>query len=292
MEYIHGTPALDMGAVPNSWRNCDGSAVVVYHEDDTKWEHSYKFRKQLAAIQTELATVRFDQIGCIYEDPLDTSGFTIGAEPRKADRELGGGPYKTSPEFFHGVARHASVASWFLDEEVDRLDEDGTSSFPFVSECVMTKHRNQSLDKGPFGLAHRRLGSHTVLVNENFEILALLGIRDIMAAPVEMQAQFPMHTGLDFKLPSTQLFLPRGARWKPADKFKDYVDTLRECEQTIGADIDELDRPAAYMMRPGALAYLAILWYDTHDLDTIDNWMCNVLRLLGFDEYPFFRYKI
>lgn len=55
--------------------------------------------------------------------------------------------------------------------------------------------------QGPFGLAHSDFGAHNLLVNENFDILAVIDFDGLIAGPLEIQAQFPSLTGLDVEPP-------------------------------------------------------------------------------------------
>ena len=52
-------------------------------------------------------------------------------------------------------------------------------------------------NRGPFKLTIVDLGAHNLLVNRQFKIIGVTGFDRLMAAPIELVAQFPIFTGLE-----------------------------------------------------------------------------------------------
>ena len=86
MDYIHGTTAERLREL----KDCD---IGLYGTPD----QDRNFKKQMADIQAELSSFKFDQIGSLYQDE-NTSEFFIGPEV-----ETGKG---RSMDYFNDLATH------------------------------------------------------------------------------------------------------------------------------------------------------------------------------------------
>ena len=181
MDYIDGLPASTL----KQRTDCD---VDLYGTP----EQDIHFRKQMADIHAELANCVFDQIGSLLYD--EQTGFTIGP-----DVETGFGPWRSSLEYFNDIADH-SFRTFLASIDDDRkLRWHRTCSLPLVFKQLTRIYCTET--NGPFHLINRDFGAHNLLVNEKFEIVGVIDFDSLMAAPVEMVAQFPRLTGLDRPIP-------------------------------------------------------------------------------------------
>ena len=82
----------------------------------------------------------------------------------------------------------------------------------------------QNSSRGPFSLTNRDFGAHNLLVNDNFEIIGVIDFDGVMAAPIEVVAQYPSLTGLEREPPghveTRLLAIDRMKRTEP--KLKEY----------------------------------------------------------------------
>ena len=132
--------------------------------------------------------------------------------------------------------------------------------------------------KGPFSLTHRHFGAHNVLVNDEFEIT--LNLDAVLAAPLELAAQFPQLVGPDRHHPAMcsklreyvqeTLSKPKLLSIKmPLDKDM-RLDTAEDYDNSLGRVI----------LSEGAATVSGLESYLTHQ-DWIDNgWMGLYLECL------------
>ena len=90
MDYIDGTVATEL-------RVAKIFDVGLFGTPD----QDRKFREQMASIQVELSSFKFDQIGSLYQDER-TLDFFIGPEI-----ETGKGPWTASMDYYTDLANHA-----------------------------------------------------------------------------------------------------------------------------------------------------------------------------------------
>ncbi|KAK4613468.1 hypothetical protein CLAFUW4_09198 [Fulvia fulva] len=185
MSYIHGTSAMELSQA----RGYD------LQKDEKFWQG-------VADIQMQLASLHFDKIGCIYQDSSSDS-FTIGP-----DVVTGLGPWDDAETFWSDLAQHylqnVMAAGTAAAGQDDDDDEEGDEAEPFQLPPQFANFPAliQMLSKErPFRLTNRDFGIHNLLVNDAFEIVGLIDLDGVMAAPVEMVAQMPRFSGLDLPLP-------------------------------------------------------------------------------------------
>jgi len=216
MDYIDGLPASTL----KQRTDCD---VDLYGTP----EQDIHFRKQMADIHAELANCVFDQIGSLLYD--EQTGFTIGP-----DVETGFGPWRSSLEYFNDIADH-SFRTFLASIDDDRkLRWHRTCSLPLVFKQLTRIYCTET--NGPFHLINRDFGAHNLLVNEKFEIVGVIDFDSLMAAPVEMVAQFPRLTGLDRPIPwglmeKLPAAIEREKRTAP--QLKQYAQLLKEAEERL-----------------------------------------------------------
>ncbi|KAM3415196.1 hypothetical protein BST61_g10316 [Cercospora zeina] len=231
LTYIHGTRA-------------DRLAETTGHD----LQNDTAFWTQMANIQTELARCTFEQIGSVNVKKRE---FFINS-----DAVTYKGPWNTATEYWQDLAQEIqNTADQVCDQETK-----ASPSFQIPQKFLELMNYCGRHDQDEFRLVHRDLGIHNVLVNDNFEIVGLIGLRNVIAAPIEMVAQLPRISGLDRPLP--------GSKWKdhgePSSEWKDrampmagrYVGALKSAaagqnDDKYGAEevIDRLESDGAKLVR-------------------------------------------
>ncbi|CAG8922165.1 unnamed protein product [Penicillium salamii] len=266
MEYIPGTVAYELRkGIEASWDQFGTP------------EQDQKFRRQMAAIQVEMASLQFDKIGSLYEDPK-TGDFYVGP-----DCQTGQGPWESSLEYYRDLAQHK------LEETVrsagEEVMDDPSFSLPILFERLISMYTDEKSVRGPFGIAHPDFGAHNLLVNENFEILAVIDFDGVIAAPIEVQAQFPVLTGLSveppFHVSTKPLAIARINRVKPKlEEYKRMVQE-RERETKIGdGTLGQQRRPGDLLLSHASALISGLEHYGSHQDWVNQEWMLSFSRLL------------
>lgn len=174
MSYINGNVAAEL----QSAMDLDLSMFGTPEQDERFWD-------QMAHIQVQLASLRFDKIGSLYEQ--EEGSFAIGPE-----LETGKGPWTSASEYYQDLANHVrSVADKDASPDIRE-----SPSFYGIPDCfpeLMQAVGDAS--QREFGLVNRDFGAHNVLVNSSFEIIGLIDLDGVMAAPIEKVAQLPLFMG-------------------------------------------------------------------------------------------------
>lgn len=215
MDYLDGIPATEMKRKVDRKSNYYGTPEQDRH-----------FRKQMAAIQAELSTHVFDKIGNLFYD--DKTGFYIGP-----DLDTGVGPWSSSLKYYQDTV---DWIYWLNLETIPReeyLKWRRTSCLlPLAFGKLLPIYSTETT--GPFRLTNRDFGDHNVLVNENFDIVCVIDFDGLMAAPIEMVAQFPQ--GLDWPVPKSFVEknpMERQREDMKAPQLKEYVEFLKEEENAL-----------------------------------------------------------
>jgi hypothetical protein len=263
MDYIHGTVATEL-------REAKKYTAGLFGTPDQDRE----FRKQMAVIQVTLSSFKFDKIGSLYLDER-TPEFFIGP-----DIETGKGPWRSSMNYYADIADHA------LRECVRYAPPDVKSSCSFANPILfkhlisLCSHRS-SID-GPFGLVNRDFGAHNLLVDDNFEIVGVIDLDGVMAAPMEVVAQYPVLTGLDRDPPghveTRPAAIDRIERTEP--KLKEYKDMVEAAEAEMGISNEGNTTIANLMLSDAASIFQGLLRYQGYQKSTNDKWMEAYVRIL------------
>ncbi|CAG8041892.1 unnamed protein product [Penicillium salamii] len=266
MEYIPGTVASELRRQIEAPLSQFGTP-----------EQDQKFRRQMAAIQVEMASLQFDKIGSLYEDPK-TGDFYVGP-----DCQTGQGPWESSLEYYRDLAQH-KLEDTVRNAEEEVMD-DPSFSLPILFERLISMYTDEKSIRGPFGIAHPDFGAHNLLVNENFEILAVIDFDSVIAAPIEVQAQFPTLTGLSgeppFHVETKPLAIARINRVKP--KLEEYKRMIQEQERETKIGDGTLGQKGLLgdLLLSHASAIIAGLEaYGSHQDWVNQMWMLSFSRLL------------
>ncbi|KAI9764063.1 MAG: hypothetical protein M1835_007654 [Candelina submexicana] len=222
MEYIHGTLASDMEGIE---RGTFGTP-----EQDTH------LLAQMADIMVQMAACRFDKIGGINYDEK-TGEFNIGV-----DVETGRGPFSTPKEYFQAVCdrefefqvdRHV-LRQRKMTKNLSKMD----FMLPLLFKELMPAVLDAESDEATFGLANLDFGVHNILIDEQYNILAVIDLADVISAPLHVLAQVPRMSNLERSTPGDLEINPFAVeRLKRAGPRIDrFIDMVRDAEGKVFAE--------------------------------------------------------
>ncbi|KAH0551623.1 hypothetical protein GP486_007160 [Trichoglossum hirsutum] len=200
MEYIHGTPA----------------DVLLEEGEDTfgDLQQDGHILEQLAKIHVQLTRVKFDGIGSIYQDEHD-GRFFVGP-----DIETGIGPYSTPNEYYEVLCKHRQALYGSGTSTVGALDTTLPELFlEYMPIFCKMQH------EGPFSLANRNLGAHSILIDSNLNIISMIDCSSIIAGPFHMAAQYPRISPIDDPIPGERPPVDHRSNIA-AMRFRAYLDLL------------------------------------------------------------------
>jgi len=253
MSYINGNTASELRVT----KNCE-----VGKFGDSKQD--LKFRKQMAWIQIELSSLKFDKIGAIYQDG---GSFVIGPEI-----ETGQGPWDTETEYYSAIARHTFQLA--NSEAPPEVKTEKSFELPLKFENLMALCKKRP-NEHQFRLTNRDFGAHNLLVDNEFNIIGLIDFDGVMAAPLELVAQFPQLTGLDRPIPgyveTRPLAIERIKRVEP--QLQEYRDLVALAEVELNLVDGNETGIAEIMMSDTASIIQGLASYNSHQGAVNDRWM-------------------
>ncbi|KAH8745123.1 hypothetical protein F5883DRAFT_268911 [Diaporthe sp. PMI_573] len=263
MDYVHGTVATELREA----KKCDAGLFGTRDQDR-------KFRQQMAGIQVALSSFTFDQIGSLYRDE-QTSDFFIGPEI-----ETGKGPWTSPMDYYADLANHALQVC--VRNAAPDVQASWSFAIPVLFKHLMSLYGHSSSMAGRFSLVNRDFGAHNLLVNDDFEIVSVIDLDGVMAAPIEVVAQYPVLTGLDREPPGHVETKPaainRIRRTEP--RLKEYKDMVEIAEAGVGISNEGNTPIANLMLSEAASVFQGLLRYGSHQSFVNDKWMEAYLRLL------------
>jgi hypothetical protein len=124
--------------------------------------------------------------------------------------------------------------------------------------------------------------SDNLLVNDDFEIIGVIDFDGVMAAPIEVVAQYPPLTGLEREPPGhveTRPFaIDRIKRTEP--KLKEYKNLVEIAEARMGGSMNGEASIANMMLSNATSVFQGLLRFASHQKFVNDKWMEAYLRLL------------
>lgn len=256
MDYIHGTTAIAL-------YKARGCAAYSFGTSD----QNQRFRRQMARIQVELASLTFDRIGSLWAE-RDFQGFTIGAEI-----ETGEGPWETAESYYSALTDHRlRVAETDAEPDVRTCD-----SFALPRKFPAVIQQLQSRATGPYHLGNRDFGAHNVLVDHEFNIVGLIDFDGVLAAPIEVVAQPPDFMGLAAEVPGHVETRPIALERIERDKhlLPQYVGFLRDAikDRETATSQEDHSGLADAVGSKGAMAVQGLAAYGMHSASVNDRWM-------------------
>ena len=147
---------------------------------------------------------------------------------------------------------------------------------------LISVYGHDSNSEGPFKLTNRDFGAHNLLVNNDFEIIGVIDLDGVMAAPIDMVAQCPQLSELVREAPghieTRPLAIDRIRRTTPKlEEYKNFVETT-EAE----LDPNEKGEPtiANLLLSDAASIVQGLLCYAGHQKFVNDKWMEAYSKLL------------
>ena len=254
MSYIEGTEATELRAI----RDCEPGFFGTKDQDR-------RFRAQMAKIQVQFALLRFEQIGSLYQNDNDGS-FYIGPE-----LETGRGPWSSATAYYHDLASH-TLRVCHQDASLE-VREAESAQLPEVFEKIMSLYRGNPPESG-FGLANRDFGPHNILVDNDFNIIAVIDLDGVLAAPIEVVARPPSMAGLEQETPGHVETRPAALERikQNQHRLSEYRQFISEAERNL--DLAESKTDLAEAMGATKSKILHGLYeYEQHDKNTNDLWL-------------------
>ena len=242
MTYMHGNVATELAEQQGSEDGLFGTP-----------EQDGRFKRQMAQLQVRLASLRFDRIGGLYQKhddekfTCDDGDFSVGADP-----EICKGPWATPFEYYTDIANHAmTIANDHGDEEVK---SSRSVRLPDLFPGLMRRYgSNVDTKAQTFGLAHCDFGAHNLLVDEDFNIVGMIDLGNIIAAPVEVIAQLPDLSDLDRPIPGYVETRPAALARLPGVKKRvdAYIDMVADTPCAVEGD-EEYGKTLGKVMKSDA----------------------------------------
>ncbi|EEP79988.1 predicted protein [Uncinocarpus reesii 1704] len=135
----------------------------------------------------------------LYHYDLDPNN-DIGAPYMMMEyiHDMGKGPWTTTTDYYRDFSNHCMETTAMADA---RLASEDSFINPVLFNYVLHTVEDPKRRNGPFYLTNYDFGPHNVLVNEKFEILAVIDFDSVIAAPLEVAAQLPFMAYLDLGPP-------------------------------------------------------------------------------------------
>ncbi|KAI1181901.1 hypothetical protein F5B17DRAFT_423019 [Nemania serpens] len=200
-------------------------------------EHREKFSRQMAQIMIKLASIRMPAIGSIIRDPADPSLFDVGPLT-----ETGSGPYESAAELYadYPLALHRKLANGGEPVEWQRelVESFRSLAASFPHPATGTVDANLA---GGFGLANFDLNPNNVLVDHDYNVLAVIDWDAVAAVPDAALYRIPALMGLSCAVPGiVDEDAAEKARQLRAREFAAVVEAMgREMKSKGGEGVNE-----------------------------------------------------
>lgn len=136
-----------------------------------------KFWRQVAKVMIQLASIRLPKIGSIIRNEEDPGSFTVG--PLVI---TGSGPYDSTSEFYadYSVALSKSLSEmgWQVDGQEELIQ-----AFQSLATSFYPTARARDSSAADFGPAKYDLGPNNILVDPEFNVLAIIDWESVATVP-------------------------------------------------------------------------------------------------------------
>lgn len=251
MEYVHGNTAEEVA-----------QSFPGDHEGIPE-EFEEKFWRQVGRIMVQLASIRMPNIGSIYRDESDPSKFVVGPLVK-----TGSGPYESSANFYTDYpvalgktlsARGDTAAG--QDELLEAFRSIAASFSPTGAEA------GERLSKG-FGLANYDLNPNNILVDREFNILAVIDWDSVISVPDAALYRMPFLMGIACPVPgSVDDRPPVVKRWILARRFAAVVEEVAR-EKCMGTG-----SPGFLFTQAGFFSKDAVAFRSLVDVQMKQDWV-------------------
>lgn len=177
MEYIHGNTAEEVS------QNYPGQ-----HEGIPP-KFREMFWREIATIMVQLASIRLPKIGSIFRSSEDSDSFIVGPLV-----ETGSGPYASAAEFYNDYPLALGNSLQKGGEQVPSQDE-LLRAFQSIAASLPASER------GGFGLVNYDLNPNNILVDQEFNVLAVIDWDSVVAMPDIALYRLPFLMGISCAVP-------------------------------------------------------------------------------------------
>ncbi|POR37448.1 Uncharacterized protein TPAR_02355 [Tolypocladium paradoxum] len=258
MEGFYGNTLVDVAKDMCSLPLARSGTLTAIDQSPTQ-EHIIT---QWTRVQAELATLKFDKIGAIAS-VSDSGEAKIGKLPGVDDGDLpGNGPLSTASDFFMCIVNTAENIVANTSSPANRDSNGGSVSALALAAVVFRDiiKRTPLFDDvgvdGHFPLNHMDLGAKNILVDDDFNFVAIIDWEFAQTAPWQVNCypkSFPQLGFSDEAIlrdpthPAYNAALrEEAARRMYNKKFRDAERQLEDKERGLGASFAEtLDSPAS-----------------------------------------------
>ena len=240
--------------------------------EPAQWQH---LMYQMAEFQVELASLRLPFIGSIFEG--ERGDFMVGKDIWSEK-----GPFYTAQGYYEMLAMSVQMHAMQRVKNTAELQIKNQSPgflVPAYFNLLMPTLANAHNDRGPFGLANQDFGLHNLLIDDDFNITGIIDIDGIMAAPLAVCTQYPIHSPFDH-LPAP------GCRVNPDDKgiphyrnqAESYIEAIRIAERRRVGEYDST--PIADAFEDASARFVRALHrYGSSQETGNEEWMASMLYL-------------
>ncbi|KAM0232467.1 hypothetical protein ACHAP5_010720 [Fusarium lateritium] len=132
----------------------------------------------------------------------------------------------------------------------------------------MSLYSEGSSCKDSFNLVNRDFGAHNLLVDEEFHIVGVVDFDGVMAAPIEVVAQYPVLTGLNREPPGCVETRPAAIERikKTQPKLKEYKKMLEVAKSKVGNKDNGATPIADLLLSDVANVFQGLLRYQGHQV--------------------------
>ncbi|KAJ9661842.1 hypothetical protein H2201_006322 [Coniosporium apollinis] len=196
-----GVPFSIMDYIPGSTAEKVSSAYPG-SKSGIPAQYAEKFWRQIAKTMLQLAFIRLPKIGSIIRDPSNPYAFVVGPLVYP-----GTGPYASTAGFYneYPLALANELRNTRLGELAEELVEAFQSFVPCRSSPSISIDDKSS--RG-FALVNYDLGSQNVIVDSEFNILAVIDLDSVMAMPDAGLYNLPDFMGVEPVVPGTVRSFP------------------------------------------------------------------------------------
>lgn len=210
IEYINGNTAEEVS-----------KAYPGQHEGiPTQFEE--KFWRQVAKIMIQLASVRMPKIGSVTRSNTDPNSFIVGPFV-----ETGSGPYHSCAEFYedYPIVLGKSLAKG--RPSAVRGQEELIQTFRSLAKTFP-----RQTGEG-FGLANLELNPNNILVDQEFNVLAVIDWDSVVAVPDAALYHLPFLMGIACIVPGDTNIHPKSLkRQKLGEQFAGVVEAVGREQST------------------------------------------------------------
>ena len=254
MEYIDGNTAEE---VSRTYPGMHEGIPTQYEE---------KFWCQVAKIMVQLASVRLPKIGSIIRDGSDS--FVVGPLI-----ETGSGPYDSAAEFY---ADYPLALSKSLGEQPVGGQNELVQAFHSLAVLFPPPAARVNGSTGGFGLSNYDLGPNNILVDREFNVLAVIDWDSVISGPDAILYRFPFLMGVSCAIPGVVRTFPADMeREQLGRRFAEVVEAV--ARKQVGNDCEDAKKwPAFLLTKSGFYSKEAVAFRSLIHVKMKQDWVNNM----------------